>query len=195
MKKKINLLYTKKQILEKSKIIYSLINKLLMFNFFLFFILLALTIYNNQLQKEYKKYIRSKENLTEEINKKLNIEVEANLLTNKIAFLNSAIDDDVKLKSYINFIFHELKQSTPEVKLNKFFFDNSRNFLFSFLLPDQKSLIDFIELIESDSFRNKFVSLNLNSFKISSPSDLEKNKTFNIIIEGQFKKFKNEELF
>lgn len=195
MKNRINLLYTQDQIYAKSKIVYSLIYKLLLLNFILFLFLIILTIYNNHLQNQYKKNIKLKEALTEEANKKVNIEVEANLLSNKISFLNSAIDDDIKIKSYLDFIFYQLKQSTPEVKLNKFFFDKNRNFLFSFILPDQKSIIDFIELIETDSFRNQFLILNLNSFKITSSSQQEKNKTYNLIIEGKFKKIKNEQLF
>lgn len=195
MKKKINLLYTRDQIYQKSKIVYALINKLLILNFILFSILMILTVYNNNLQEEYRRNIRLKEELTKEANKKIPIEVEANLLSNKIVFLNSALNDDIKIKKYLDFVLFQLKQSTSEVRLNKFFFDKDKNFLFSFLLPNQKSIIDFIELIETDSFRSQFVLLNLNSFKISSNSDQDKNKTYNLIIEGKFKEIKNDELF
>lgn len=195
MKKKINLLYTRDQIYQKSKIVYALINKLLILNFILFSILMILTVYNNNLQEEYRRNIRLKEELTKEANKKIPIEVEANLLSNKIVFLNSALNDDIKIKKYLDFVLFQVKQSTSEVRLNKFFFDKDKNFLFSFLLPNQKSIIDFIELIETDSFRSQFVLLNLNSFKISSNSDQDKNKTYNLIIEGKFKEIKNDELF
>lgn len=195
MRKHINLLFTKKDDSQLTKKIHSIINKILMLNFFLFFIVLILYFIFEKKQNEYKNLLITKEKLIEKINKSIKNEVRSSYIINKTRFLNQEIIKDIHIKPYLTLVNDQLKYVSPEARIKDLSFNNKRNFKFSIIFQNQDSLIDFIDFIEKDEFRKKFNNLFINSLKIEIGSDLDTNKSINLIIEGQFKKIKNEDFY
>ncbi len=178
MRKKINLLLTKKDYQKNEKHFGYFRTLTVIFGAISFVCLLIVFFNSNSLDTNISKLEIEKETYVKEMIKRTDQEAKINLFTDKNNYLKNVIQNDVNFVPYYDLIKKNLPISTDSARIEKIDFNNKKEIIMVLSFADYEAFYNFIGHLQDKSFLNIFKRLTLDSFTISEQSGNNYQLTF-----------------
>lgn len=183
MKKRINLLYSRKNYAQ----IRNLVKYFRLFTYFLGLVtivaLSSVFALKSLMKTKYDLAAGKKQELLKESIRNKDLEHDALFMNDKSIAFNEYLSQDVNFLPYYRILRNYLPVSTSSASINLIGYDNKRNTSFTIEFSAYEDFIGFIENVEDEKFLSIFEKLQLESFSISE----KKAANYRLRLVGKFK--------
>lgn len=184
MRKKINLILSKKDYYKKELIFKYFRFITISLGFFVLVLILIMVNTGFGLNSDLEVVQKEKELILSELIKKKEEQVQLSYVQEKDTLVNNAILNDVNFVPYYNELKSYLPIASGSASIDSIDFDNKQNFKLTISFFDYEKFNSFLAYLEDKKFLDIFEKLVLDSFSISE----EKNNNYKLVLIGIIKK-------